>query len=487
MTDSFFAYEKLKHLFSEHRVFQLLRKDTAPLITAFLYQVFKVEPIPFIKNQELVKKLAEFLLEQEPILYPAPENALAKAKLYLEQWANEEILRQYPNNAGEPINELTTYSERALRWLDSLKPKTFVGTESRFRSILHGLNELVEEAVEDPIRKIQELELKKATFIRETDEKIEQIKQSGKVEAFSVEQLEDQYSYLTQTARDLIADFKEVESNFKKIAQEIYQNQLGQFQKGKLLGQLLDEIDKLEQSPQGKSFYGFWAYLRQEDRQSDIYDLARRVFTILKSKQIPTQDRFLLDIKNHLFEEGRKVLTSNNLMIERLYHLMSEKRLRHRMKALELTSAIQQWAVQNMDNPPKTDAFFTIEALNPKLDWTWERSLQSEPPLSERGFRGRPTTSEEDLLDDAALFQHFEINKNILIQNIENLLKERTPISLNEVLTIYPLTQGVAELVTYYAIAPHFQYQISDIAFEKINLNNVKNQFIKSPQLIFTR
>lgn len=86
-----------------------MRKDTAPLIVAFLNQAFKVEQQIVIKNQDLVRKLAEFLLQNEPLLYEDQESAIQKAKFYLEQWANEEILRQYPNELGENLNELTTY------------------------------------------------------------------------------------------------------------------------------------------------------------------------------------------------------------------------------------------------------------------------------------------------------------------------------------------------------------------------------------------
>jgi Protein of unknown function (DUF3375) len=485
MNDNFYAPDSIKNLLTESPIFRLLKKDTAAFIIAFLHHAFKLEHTPPIKNQDLIQKLAAFMEMHDLTEGAMMDETLLKAKKYIEQWCNEAFLRQYPNELGEHLHELTSYSDRVLRWFESLKPKAFVGTESRFRDILRRLNELMEETTEDPIQKIAELEKKKADMMAEIDEKIRQIKSSGKVEAFSEVQLRERYERLTEDAKELVSDFKEVEHNFKQIANAIYQKQLGQFKKGQILGDLLDETERLQTSPQGKSFYSFWDYLRREDNEYNMYDLTRAIYRILTEKKIPYGDKYLLMLKAHLFDEGQKVLISNNLLMEKLSRTLSEKRLKNRLKAFELTAEIQSLAIQRIQDVPTEEDFFSIE-LNPKVDWSWQRPLQKEFISSDYEWGNVPNPQSDGVLPDSIVFQHFDIDRQQLIQNIEHLLHKRSPVRLSDVLSLFPLEQGVAELITYFGVAHYFKYEILNET-EMIPLNNAKQQMIQSPILVFSK
>jgi hypothetical protein len=239
---NFFKYDNLFNLLTPKDgnalpIIRLLKKDKAAFIISFLYREFKQYNALPVSNQDLIKKLAEYIDEIQDVSLDSNlmfEDNLTKAKKLIEEWSNQDIIRQYPDETGENLHELTSHTERAIRWLESLKPREFVGTESRFRDIIRRLNELIEESTENPEQKIKELERKKTELTADIDEKIRKIKMSGKVESFSEIQLKERYTNITEDAKELISDFKEVEQNFRKITNEIYEKQFGNFKKGKI-------------------------------------------------------------------------------------------------------------------------------------------------------------------------------------------------------------------------------------------------------------
>jgi hypothetical protein len=56
-------------------------------------------------------------------------------------------------------------------------------------------------------------------------------------------------------------------------------------------------------------------------------------------------------------------------------------------------------------------------------------------------------------IDPDALFQQFVIDKSELRRNIRQALQERSQISLQKLVEIFPIQQGLAELITYFQIA----------------------------------
>ena len=86
--------------------------------------------------------------------WPIPKSAAD----YLADWCGDGqgfLRRYYGNDANEPIFELTTGSEKALLWLESLQESRFVGTESRLESIFTGLDEILKYASADPDERIR--------------------------------------------------------------------------------------------------------------------------------------------------------------------------------------------------------------------------------------------------------------------------------------------------------------------------------------------
>lgn len=484
-------YQKIDKLLSESASVKLIRAQNAALILSFLHKEFKTSNRVMIPNAELVHKLCDHIAatghqEGDESSDDASDNE-ARAKRYLDTWTEQGFLRKFPDDTGEHMHELTPETEKVLQWIEGLQKKEFIGTESRFKDIFKKLRDLVENSTEDPLEKIKELEQKKKAIEAE----IRQIKITQNVVTFNNTQIKERFFEVNRLARELLADFKEVEQNFKDIIRNIYEKQSdATLNKGHIVGYALDAIEDLKQKDQGKSFYAFWQFLIADKSQEELKTLVDEVYELLEDKGIEfDDDRFLRRMKTSLHAAGKKVLESNRQLSAKLSKVLAEREMAERRKAIELIAEIRGCALRVLNNPPKEDAFITIDG-SAEVNLVMNRPLGEEP--QEPAMKNHPgeVASLEDLanLNLESLFNQFTINKTELQNHISELLKEKKQVSLGEVLKKHPVEKGLSEVLTYMSIASQSnKHIISDNEYEVVAINKKEKRYVKLPQVIFTK
>jgi hypothetical protein len=484
-------YEKLQVLFAKSSSMKLLRARHAPLIISFLYKEFKIPNKITIPNYELVDKLADYLEalnfhdedEEEDVF----EDVKFRARNYIESWCSEQnkYLRKYPGEKGEDVHELTPSTEKVIQWIQDLEYKGFVGTESMFLDIVRKLEELYHNSTEDPEHKLAVLERQKA----EIEAQIQEIEASGAVRIFNTTQIKERFYEINRLARRLLADFREVEQNFRSIVRAIYQKQSEKDQKkGEILGYVLDESDALKESDQGRSFYTFWHVLMDRSRREELEHLIEQMYQVLEERQLSYPDTFLKNMKFHLLEAGKKVVNTNHLLVEKLKRILTGQSTLERKRAIELIGEIKKLALQVMPNPPDTDQFIEVEG-NPYIHLPMERPLGEQP--QETIFENHPTEIGSDDLtqvDFTSLMSQFDINKEELVTRIQQYLKRKPQVTLTEILDEHPINKGLAELLTYFSIASQSsKHLIIPETYEIVQLHGDSGRFVKIPQIIFTK
>ena len=136
-------YTDLQLQFADSPSLRLLRAENAPLVLATLFVAFKREHHPIVPESRLRALLEVEIEELRDEDSPAGEKT---AKDYLIEWADAShayLHRFQPADSDEPAYELTPEIERVFQWLDSLKPRPHVGTESKFKSLASTLAEVV--------------------------------------------------------------------------------------------------------------------------------------------------------------------------------------------------------------------------------------------------------------------------------------------------------------------------------------------------------
>lgn len=209
------TYEEINLLLRNHTSIRLLKADHAPLIISFFFTVFKEG----IYNQEeggiKEKELADYLSDQLYVLNELEMKYPKSPAEYLTDWANAGFLRKFPGKTDEFVYELTPASEQVFKWIDSLEKREFIGTESRLKNLFERIQKLVSKTQLSASERLKQLEEQKQAL----DEEIENIK-AGKLEMLDDRQIKEEYFLIEDTAKSLLADFREVEQNFRDLDRE---------------------------------------------------------------------------------------------------------------------------------------------------------------------------------------------------------------------------------------------------------------------------
>lgn len=484
--------EQLNKLLNNSPSITLLNARNSALVLSFLFNEFLNTHTTRKTNTELIRKLSDelersegdFEEEESKTLF---EDSSIRAKRYLEQWTNKGYLLKSPDETGEHWHELTTDCIKTLRWVEELMNRQkFIGTNSRFKDIFQKIKSLVDNTTVDPDKKISELEEKKQILQKQIDF----IRLTGKVEALDNTQIEEEFSELNRQAKSLLADFREVEDNFKKIARDIYEKQSAQvYSKGGLLGLALDSWSDLREKDQGKSFYAFWEFLQSDASKEEYKQLIDLLYSLLKERNInQADDQFLRFLKRYLHDYGKRVLESNDKLAEKLNRLLAEKSLMERKRAIELIQDIRQLALQTIDFIPESENFLQIEVFEAEMNLPLARKLnfgQQEDIIRRQPGELEETVESPDL---TFLYKQFVVDKKKLEGNIKDLLQHKNEITLSEVITHYPIEKGLSEIITYFSIATQ-QTKSTIIQGEEevITIDKTKNKKIHIPKIIFKK
>lgn len=260
----------------------LLRTRNYQIILEFLTSV--LDETSYITQENLYNRLADYLNENE---FDADEDENItifdsyeeKAEKFVKRWIDSGFLTNYTNEEGDVCYQLSSHTCKVVDWVTSLKREEYIGTESKFKSIITQLKELVENTNSNKEQRIQMLEKTKL----EIEQKIQRLQMDDDVEVFDEYQIVPRFLEINKRAKELLSDFKDVDDNFKIIIKEIYQQQIDpSLNKGGILQSTFDALDDLKASSQGKSFYAFWEFLMTHEMQSELDDLIEDLFKTLK-------------------------------------------------------------------------------------------------------------------------------------------------------------------------------------------------------------
>ena len=264
----------------------LLRARSSKIILEYFISIFG--DTTAVSYENIHSQLADFLNnhgveedEENDILFS--DTYEEKAAKYIKRWTDNGFLTNYRNEDGEIYYELSSHSGKVIDWLSGLKQEEYIGTESKFKSIITQLKELVEFTNEDREKRLQLLEDKKL----EIEHQIQRLRMGEDVKVFEEYEIVPRFQQINKLAKELLTDFKDVDDNFKTIIKEIYQKQIDQsLTKGSILQYTFDALDELKSSSQGKSFYAFWEFLLAREMQSELDTLIAELFQTLKNKNI---------------------------------------------------------------------------------------------------------------------------------------------------------------------------------------------------------
>ena len=477
-------YDHLVNLKQTHPALRLLAADNAPLIVSFLYRQFIRFNQRSLRHSDLISRLDDYLYHLRELygdgIYPKT------ARQYLEDWSDERspfLRKYYTARRDEPEFDLTPATEKAIEWLRDLQEREFVGTESRLLTIFQLLREIVQRTEQDPAVRVAELEQRK----QEIDREIARIK-AGDIPLLDDTQVRERFYQAEDTARKLLADFRQVEYNFRELDRLTREKiALSDRPKGEMLDEIFSGRDEIRDSDQGRSFRAFWEFLMSPQRQQEL-DLLLQALFELDAISNGEQGNLLPSIRYSLLEAGEKVYNSNNILVEQLRKYLDDQAWLENKRIMELIRGIEKKAVRLKGDPPLEKNFIELDELRPAIELVMSRGLFA-PPKNTIITVDALSEGEADV-DVEALFQLTYVDEAELAANVRRLLQRKSQITLPEVVRRFPISKGVAELVGYLNLATKDQKAMVDSAHEeRLEISSPKGgrRWVRLPRVLFTR
>ena len=439
-------YTTLDLLRRNNPAWRLLRSDHAPLVVSFFQRVFVDANVRSISQADLVEALEDelFALREHLGADAFPKSA----QQYLNDWAHDEkgwLRKFYPSGSDEPHFDLTPSTEKAITWLASLTERAFVGTESRLLTLFELLRQMREGTETDPDTRIAELTKRR----EEIDDDITRIK-AGDVPVLNDTALKERFQQFLYMSRELLADFREVEHNFRVLDRKVRERiALWDGSKGELLDDIMGERDAIADSDQGKSFRAFWDFLMSQRRQDELTHLLEDVLALPPVAELNPDPR-LRRVHYDWLEAGEYTQRTVASLSQQLRRFLDDKAWLENRRIMDILHGIEAKSLEVREMPPSGE-FMLLNASAVDVDLPLERPL-FRPPIRPQIADVILEQGEADL-DAAALFAQVVVDREALARHIRQALQSRSQVSLEELVAERPLRQGLAELIAYLQLA----------------------------------
>lgn len=476
-------YANLDLLRRSHPAWRLLRSDYAPLVVSFLHRVFIEPNVRVMQQADLAEALEDelFALREKFGAELFPKRALE----YLGDWADNDkgwLRKYYPTGSDEPHFDLTSASEKAIAWLASLTERAFVGTESRLLTLFELLRQMSEGSETDPKARIAELMRRRS----EIDIEIDRIR-DGDVLLLNDTAVKDRFQQFLQLARDLLADFREVEQNFRSLDRQVRERiALWDGAKGELLEEIMGQRDTIAESDQGKSFRAFWDFLMSQSRQEELSRLLEQVLALPAVVEMQPEAR-LRRVHYDWLEAGEHTQRTVARLSQQLRRFLDDQAWLENRRIMDILHSIEAQALAVRENAPKEN-FIELAEAEATLELPMERPLY-RPQVKPRIIDLELIDGEEDG-DVAALYNQVVVDRAELARFIRQALQERSQISLAELVALHPLRQGLSELLAYLQLAcGRTDTAVDEETLESLEWRLADGSYrrVRLPRIIFAR
>ena len=468
----------------QHPAWRLLAADSAPLVASFLHRVFVVTNTRMMSQSDLVEALEDALFAVRELrghdAYPK------NAQDYLNDWsANDKgwLRKFYPPGSDEPHFDVTPATERAIAWLVSLGDRSFVGTESRLLTLFELLKQMSDGSETDPELRVRELQRRRD----EIDAEIERTLQ-GDISLLNDTALKERFYQFAGLARELLADFREVEQNFRALDRRVRERiALWDGAKGALLEDIMGERDLIAESDQGRSFRAFWDFLMSQSRQEELTQLLDRVLQLPPVAAL-TPDIRMRRVHYDWLEAGEHTQRTVALLSQQLRRFLDDQAYLENRRIMDILRGIEAKALALRTSPLPPGEFMSIADTAAGIDLPMERPLHT--PARKPSIANVRLESGDEDLDTAALFSQFVIDKAALAQHVRAALQQRSQVTLAELVQAHPLHHGLAELVAYLQLADERGTSVVDDDVEETLAWQTRDGHWKRarlPRVIFAR
>ena len=435
---------KYRRLFQESAAWKLLRADNAPVILAFISDLFSEESeVPF--GRARIALDAELARCRESGIWQTETGAGS----YLNLWIRAGWLREMDDQLTK-----TDASEVALRFCQGLDQRGAGTTASHLRIVQEAVRDFVVAISSNPNERLTLLEYRKAEIQREIDDL-----NAGVMTELSEAQQRERIREIYQLASVLTGDFRRVEDEIRELDQGIRVQMIdSDARRGEILLSVMEKEELLASTDAGSAFEGFFQLLCDENRSAEFRDQLRSILSQPVAKQLSQQQQqFLGKLMRELSHESGRVLkirrrteeslrayiesgaAFENRAVDQLLSQLERLAIEFKETAIDYASDLKKHTGLSLPvgavriSSPDT---MRLKSPDDKLDTSdVEEAVNSRSPSSE-------------MLDCLDTVQIREV-----AYRMRDTLRSEGPMTIASVVTKNPLKSGLEELVAYLRVA----------------------------------
>jgi len=452
----------------EQPLWKLLASHNAPLVLAILQKLLLGE------EKTLPASVLHEKLQQElAALKQAGEELTQTPQAYVAAWLAEGWLsRRLPPGAQEEQYELTTDAVTAIRFLQSVLQPRALATESRLATVMQQLVKLAEDTNPDPASR-------RAALLAERDRIDRELEQLGRgvVQTLPADRAIERARDIIALADELVADFRRVREDFEQLNRQLRTDLLNnEGSRGQVLEQLFAGMDLIGETPAGKTFYAFWRLLTDIEQATIFSESLTEVINRDFARSLGAGERrFLHSLTRRLLEEGGGVHEVLQMFSRSLRTFVQSREYLEQRRLTALLRDAQRSALAVKDRVrPNQEIGFSIWLPSAQLRSAAQWRLYDPADRPAPGGMEDAADSSMSLQDIASMVRSSEIDFRVLRRNIHERLQVSSVVSIEELLRVYPATQGLGSVVGYiYLALKHGQVTKEEVRVDWVGMDAI--------------
>ena len=432
---------RFRRLHKEHAAWRLLRMDNAPLILAFVADLFE-------ESNEIAFGRAKVALDTELDLWR--EQGLLESEVnastYLRQWIQSGWLRELDDRLSK-----TDACEVALRFCRQLEQRESNATASHLRIVQDAVRDLSVAISPDPKERIALLEARKAEIERDLADL-----KAGIVHELSAVEQRERIIEIYQLAAVLTGDFRRVEDEIRTIDQALRVQMIESGgSRGEIILGLLEQEQLLADSDAGRAFEGFFQLLCDQNRSTELREQLKAILSRPAAKHLSEQQvRFLGKLMRELSRESERVFQVRRRTEENLRQFV-ESGAAGEMRAVDrLLGKLERLAVGLEDADLSLRHETGLRLNSGGVSIQSPDSLRLKMPEEQLDTRGVEVRENATTPSDAMLQQLHAVQMMQVAERIRKTLRSsRIPLSIGALIEQQPIRAGLEELVACLRVA----------------------------------
>lgn len=457
---------QFQRLSNESPAWKLLRAENAPVILAYLSELFSDEnDVPYSQAHLLLNSVMETCRHQGIWITDTP------ASSYLHQWRKNGWLREMDNQLT-PSDAIET----VIRFCQNLEDRAAGTTASHLRIVQEAVRDLLIAIDPDVDERIKSLESKKAEIQREIDDL-----HAGIVRELSDTEQQERIREVYQLASVLTGDFRRVEDEIKSMSKDLRVQIIeGDNNRGAILLSLMEKEALLANTESGSAFESFFQLLCDQTRSTEFREQIRTLLAQPISEKLkPHQKQFLNQLMRELNKESDRVFSVRRRTEEGLRAYIESGMAAENQAVDRLLSQLEKTAIALRDDGCDLTANtgLSLPVGTPQIRSI--DSLQLKQPDEKLDTRGVTAQHNEKTVSTDMLAFLDTVKVREVADKLKQLVTEHGPLTLAKVSELQPITAGIEELVAGLRVAKAINAPISEDT-EFITLSDKQGNQLKA-------